>query len=962
MRSVTVRLDDLKTMILNIGFVGENEHKRFIFDCKKMFDQYPHAAASMTVQPPEGEAYPAIIERDGDYVIWDVTDSDLAHDGDGELQLAFTQEPHIAKSYIGRTRVCPALVPSGDIPDPLDDFLTRAGAALTAIPETIDAALEEAKESGEFDGPAGPKGDKGDKGDTGSAGPAGPKGDTGSTGPAGPKGDTGSAGPAGPAGPKGDKGDPGDPGDLIDDEAGAGDTDVTFSADKLTADHNSLLNAIDVLEPAATSSDIGKMLKVKSVADGKVTEYEFGEGGGGGGTIDPQDIANAVSDWCEENITEDPTVVIDKSLLVEGAAADAARTGIVAKDATGAVGADSIITGWTDGKCYKTSTKTISTSAPTLTDAGKQCVMVLCSAGDVFVINSSILDWDKRAWAFVDSSGNNLSNAYAQTKSEFEKIIAPTSSAYLMINRNIGDADSFVGGSVRELIDKCEKRTGEIGNLISSLGETTDSPKYKNVFNGKTFPGLLQSTGITTNDLSSGQSRYFVTDFMEVEPGTYYFTYDNSGRSLWTINHICTYDNKKSLVRYESLKTSITIANGEKYLRLCNAVPNSVHFSEYFMVAQGNSNNDPYVPYKDKKETYGIIYNEKFGMSDARTANDGSISTGVSDYTTGDMAFLYVEMYFSNAVTRVQIACGDNTEVHTDIETEEWTPLFITGKNNSFTIITTFADGQTHSAQYRNLTVFDQTTIFGAGFELPAKSIALALNSSCFGKPYFSLVGSKMIAAIKNKLCSTSETRKSTVECSDIGNVQMSSAPNSSWDGWTEIGTYGQMNTSSIPIYNKVHGTFETDGMFSVLPLWAAWSQNASGTNPNYGGHVFHGWSTDRMHRLTMAVNIYRYDEAAIFNYVPADRAEGAISGEGKFLRLRLGCDNVNHGFLLDNVYSGQGTYFTRATINGPLNIKHSVPASSSASGEAGDICFDSNYAYFCVATDTWKRVALETW
>ena len=82
MRSVSVRLDDLRTMILNIGFVGENEHKRFIFDCKKMFDQYPHAAASMTVQPPEGEAYPAIIERDGDYVIWDVTDSDLAHDGD----------------------------------------------------------------------------------------------------------------------------------------------------------------------------------------------------------------------------------------------------------------------------------------------------------------------------------------------------------------------------------------------------------------------------------------------------------------------------------------------------------------------------------------------------------------------------------------------------------------------------------------------------------------------------------------------------------------------------------------------------------------------------------------------------------------------------------------------------------------------------------------------------------------
>ena len=50
------------------------------------------------------------------------------------------------------------------------------------LPEAIDAALAQAKASGEF---------KGDKGDTGATGP---KGDTGATGPQGPKGDTGEAG------------------------------------------------------------------------------------------------------------------------------------------------------------------------------------------------------------------------------------------------------------------------------------------------------------------------------------------------------------------------------------------------------------------------------------------------------------------------------------------------------------------------------------------------------------------------------------------------------------------------------------------------------------------------------------------------------------------------------------------------------------------------------------------------
>ena len=38
------------------------------------------------------------------------------------------------------------------------------------------------------------------------------------------------------------------------------------------------------------------------------------------------------------------------------------------------------------------------------------------------------------------------------------------------------------------------------------------------------------------------------------------------------------------------------------------------------------------------------------------------------------------------------------------------------------------------------------------------------------------------------------------------------------------------------------------------------------------------------------------------------------------------------------------------------------TPASSSASGNKGDICWDTNYIYICVATNTWKRTSLETW
>ena len=38
------------------------------------------------------------------------------------------------------------------------------------------------------------------------------------------------------------------------------------------------------------------------------------------------------------------------------------------------------------------------------------------------------------------------------------------------------------------------------------------------------------------------------------------------------------------------------------------------------------------------------------------------------------------------------------------------------------------------------------------------------------------------------------------------------------------------------------------------------------------------------------------------------------------------------------------------------------TPASASATGTAGEICWDTSYIYVCTATNTWKRAALSTW
>lgn len=51
-----------------------------------------------------------------------------------------------------------------------------------------------------------------------------------------------------------------------------------------------------------------------------------------------------------------------------------------------------------------------------------------------------------------------------------------------------------------------------------------------------------------------------------------------------------------------------------------------------------------------------------------------------------------------------------------------------------------------------------------------------------------------------------------------------------------------------------------------------------------------------------------------------------------------------------------------RFTSNGIVIETSQTPATAGADGVAGEIAWDSDYIYVCVATDTWKRVGISTW
>ena len=45
-----------------------------------------------------------------------------------------------------------------------------------------------------------------------------------------------------------------------------------------------------------------------------------------------------------------------------------------------------------------------------------------------------------------------------------------------------------------------------------------------------------------------------------------------------------------------------------------------------------------------------------------------------------------------------------------------------------------------------------------------------------------------------------------------------------------------------------------------------------------------------------------------------------------------------------------------------PINLLVAAPATAASSGAAGQIAFDASFFYVCVASNSWKRVAIAAW
>lgn len=135
MQDIIINLGCISNAFPCIGFQGENEHRRIVFDAGEVYADYPDAVVTMAIKPPVGEVYPKIVTRDGNNVIWSVTAADVAYPDNGAYQLTFTNGTEIIKTYVGVYSVAASIIGNGQPPKPVEDWLKEAQAMLDAFAE-----------------------------------------------------------------------------------------------------------------------------------------------------------------------------------------------------------------------------------------------------------------------------------------------------------------------------------------------------------------------------------------------------------------------------------------------------------------------------------------------------------------------------------------------------------------------------------------------------------------------------------------------------------------------------------------------------------------------------------------------------------------------------------------------------------------------------------------------------------
>jgi hypothetical protein len=172
----------------------------------------------------------------------------------------------------------------------------------------------------------------------------------------------------------------------------------------------------------------------------------------------------------------------------------------------------------------------------------------------------------------------------------------------------------------------------------------------------------------------------------------------------------------------------------------------------------------------------------------------------------------------------------------------------------------------------------------------------------------------------------------------------------------------GKSLTGATTFYNvQSDGTVQSD-VTGTVALYRTLAQTAAAT-----------FTLDTLQHYVATQNVLGLNSAITnqYGFAVASSLTGATNNYGFHGAIASGTGrwNLFMAGTADNYLGGHLGIFT-STPTAAIDVNANTirvrtaktPASATATGNAGDICWDANYVYVCVATNTWKRSALTTW
>ena len=184
-----------------------------------------------------------------------------------------------------------------------------------------------------------------------------------------------------------------------------------------------------------------------------------------------------------------------------------------------------------------------------------------------------------------------------------------------------------------------------------------------------------------------------------------------------------------------------------------------------------------------------------------------------------------------------------------------------------------------------------------------------------------------------------------------------------------------KINNDDTPI--RVSGNYGGVTLVSDGTNWTALRLSFNGSDDVANGEEISlstdvsYFGTSGVETATLAAGLYEGQTKTLimFSYnntmtITVTNAGWVVSGAGDLIFDQVG-DTCTLQYIQNkwHMISNSGCKFGAggSAVNSAV-ISVGAPGTASADGKAGTIAYDASYLYVCVATNTWKRVALATW